>query len=309
MSRPQDKAYGIRVRYEPPDEMDTIADVVFVHGLTGNADNTWATEKGGLHWPTQLLCEDITNIRISTFGYDADVVSFWNPVSQNRIGNHAENMLGGLVRLRERTDTESLKIIFVAHSLGGLLVESALDISRGSTERHIQRLELCTIGICFLGTPHLGSDLAQWGIIGASIIKIVKRANKDIVNVLRPGSEMLAGIQKRFYNVLNHRINEGSRIAITCFYEELPMPVGGMVVPERFATLPGYSNYGIHANHRVSITYPAFPTRDANLMKEMTKFGSRADTGYMDIVGEIQRWIKAVRSAKETPELTIDQEG
>ncbi len=151
-------------------------------------------------------------------------------------------MLGGLVRLRERTNTESVKIIFVAHSLGGLLVENALGISRGSTESHMQRVKLCTIGICFLGTPHVESDLAQWGSFGASITKLVKRANTDIVNVLKPGSEMLAGIQRRFYNVLNHRINEGSRISITCFYEELPIPVGGLVVPERFTTLPGYGS-------------------------------------------------------------------
>ncbi len=63
---------------------------------------------------------------------------------------------------------------------------------------------------------------------------------------------MLAAIQERFFNILNRRLSEGSKISITCFYEELAMPLGGLVVPERSATLPGYSKYGIHANHRVS---------------------------------------------------------
>lgn len=45
MSGSQDMAYGIRVCYNPPHGIDTIADVVFVHGLTGTANNTWATKK------------------------------------------------------------------------------------------------------------------------------------------------------------------------------------------------------------------------------------------------------------------------
>lgn len=259
MSQMQNKSYGIKTRYSPDPDQDLIADIVFVHGLTGSADSTWAIEEDGLHWPSQFLCQDITDVRISTFGYDADVVSLWNPVSQNRISSHAENMVGSLVRLRERTHTEALRIIFVAHSLGGLVVESALDVSRGSTEPHLRNLETCTAGICFLGTPHLGSDLAQWGRLGALLATTFRRANTDIIKVLTPGSEMLAAIQGRFFSILNHRLSEGSKISITCFYEELAMPLGGLVVPERRATLPGYSKYGIHANHRVSISCLMLP--------------------------------------------------
>ena len=247
----QSKSYGIKTRHSPAPDEDLIADIVFVHGLTGSADSTWTSQKDDIHWPSQLLCQDIIDVRISTFGYDADVVSLWNPVSQNRLRNHAENLLGSLVRMRERTSTEALNIIFVAHSLGGLVVQSSLGVSRESTEPHLRQLEACTVGICFLGTPHLGSDLAQWGRLGALLAKTFRRANTDIVKVLSPGSEMLAATQERFFNILNRRLGEGSKISITCFYEELAMPIGGLVVPERCATLPGYSKYGIHANHRV----------------------------------------------------------
>ena len=44
-------------------------------------------------------------------------------------------------------------------------------------------------------------------------------------------------------------------------------------------------------------------------IQEMTKFGSRSDTNYMDVVGELQRWTKAVRSSLGTLTLTSDQEG
>ena len=61
-----------------------------------------------MYWPATLLSRDVPNSRILSFGYDADVVNFWSPTSQNRIGNHALNMLGGLTRLREKSDTVGL---------------------------------------------------------------------------------------------------------------------------------------------------------------------------------------------------------
>jgi hypothetical protein len=53
----------------------------------------------------------------------------------------------------------------------------------------------------------------------------------------------------------------------------------------------------------------AFATRDANLIKEMTKFDTRVENGYIDVVGEIQRGLKACRNARIEPEMTSDQEG
>jgi len=80
---------------------------VFVHGLTGSALNTWLDPNTGVHWPSTLLHEEIPDARILAFGYDADVMGFWNPASQNCIGNHAENLLGDLVRIRDESDSVS----------------------------------------------------------------------------------------------------------------------------------------------------------------------------------------------------------
>ena len=96
---------GLKVVYEPVIPSDVVADVVFVHGLTGNSYNTWTHIKSGIHWPSELLCSEVSNIRVAVFGYDADVIGFLNPVSNNRISSHAGNLLGTLARLRDRTDT------------------------------------------------------------------------------------------------------------------------------------------------------------------------------------------------------------
>jgi hypothetical protein len=49
-------------------------------------------------------------------------------------------------------------MVFVAHSLGGLVTECALCLSKSSSDSEIQLLEEHTVGVAFLGTPHHGSD-------------------------------------------------------------------------------------------------------------------------------------------------------
>src|SRR6186713_2281792 len=144
---------GIEVLKDPS---SPVVDIVFVHGLTGNRDRTWTGPGSSQPWPAILLPEDVQGARISTYGYDADIVSFWGASSRNRIRDHARNLLSDLTDLRENSETTNLPIIFVAHSLGGLVCENALIISNNA-EKHLRRLLECTRAIAFLGTPHCGS--------------------------------------------------------------------------------------------------------------------------------------------------------
>jgi predicted alpha/beta hydrolase family esterase len=74
-----------------------------------------------------LLKANVPRTRIVTFGYDADIANFWAMASQNTIRNHAVNLANALAQLRERTDTEERPIVFVTHSLGGLVFEDVGD--------------------------------------------------------------------------------------------------------------------------------------------------------------------------------------
>lgn len=210
--------YGVKVLHDGGPEPSI--DIVFIHGLTGNAYNTWLHKGTMVHWPSKLLRQDISDARILSFGYDADLVNLLNPASKSRLSNHAENMVGDLVRMRERTKTESRKILFVAHSLGGLITQHALSHSRTAVEEHLHQIENCTAGIVFLGVPHCGSDLASWAVFGRRMVRVLK-INKDVLKILEPRSEMLHVIQQGFHNILRLRKNKGSEIFITCFYEEL----------------------------------------------------------------------------------------
>jgi hypothetical protein len=164
-----------------------------------------------------------------SFGYDADVVHWFSAASVNCIGGHAEALLGALVRRRERTDSEDRRIIFVMHSLGGLVVQNALALSRSSPEAHLQKVQANTVALAFLGTPNFGSELAFWGGYGTKLLNIVKKTNKGIVQVLKPDSEMLATVQKRFHEILRSRQAAKQPIAVTCFHEELPLQGLGVV--------------------------------------------------------------------------------
>ena len=219
--------YGLKILYNGG--IGAYIDIVFVHGLMGNAYNTWLHKETGVHWPSKLLGQDLPDTRILSFGYDADVVNIWGrgPASSSRLSNHAESLVGRPVRERERSDTETRKIIFIAHSLGGLVTEQALTHSKNSAETHLNQIERYTCDIVFLGVPHCGADLEAWATIGRRMIGVLRPTNKDIVNVLNQDSEMLQMVENNFHTILRQRTDHAIKIA--CFYEEQEVTPIGMV--------------------------------------------------------------------------------
>ena len=125
-----------------------------------------------------------------------------------------------------------------------------MNISRESRFPHLRRIETCTVGICFLGTPHHGADLARWGAILTDIVNIGKPANRNIVKLLKRDSEILADVQDAFHNLLEKRKEERAKIGVICFYELLPV-LRSCIVPKESAIMSGELNYPIHGNHMV----------------------------------------------------------
>ena len=83
--------------------------VVFVHGLTGDREETWQANGVSTSWPESLLPSKVANARVLTFGYDAYVADWRGMVSKNRIGNHSMNLLTTVATHREDDDTVSRK--------------------------------------------------------------------------------------------------------------------------------------------------------------------------------------------------------
>ncbi|KAL8751221.1 MAG: hypothetical protein Q9184_006133 [Pyrenodesmia sp. 2 TL-2023] len=238
--------YGLTEVYAPEDAKPTV-DVVFVHGLNGDPHNTWTSETSNIFWPAQILppiLED-ENARVLVYGYDADVTSFTGGTSKDKIHNHAEQLvqvLQGNRRIRKATERP---IIWVTHSLGGLVVKRALihsnDIKGAKTE-HLRSIYVSTYGILFLGTPHHGSDVAQWGnrlewICSVMLPKKVIDTQPQLVDALKTNNETLQNIDRQFVNIMG-------RFHIFFFHEGKPTNLKGtlrFIVDETSAS-PSYQD-------------------------------------------------------------------
>jgi hypothetical protein len=181
---------GIKVLSE---RSDATVDICFVHGLTGNRDTTW-TAKGQVQpWPQALLAPQLNRARILTYGYDAYVVKK-SVASSNRLIDHSSNLLSDLTTDRTSNNASDRPIIFVAHSLGGLVCKEAILLSRNNPEGHLQRIFECTKGIIFMGTPHTGSWIADWAKLPASGLGIVRSTNKSLLKILETDDQLLESV-------------------------------------------------------------------------------------------------------------------
>ena len=71
-----------------------IVSIVFVHGLGGSAKETWTHYPSKIFWPTLLHEDDrFANVRISTFGYDADFKNIFAAKNVLGIPDFAKQLL------------------------------------------------------------------------------------------------------------------------------------------------------------------------------------------------------------------------
>ncbi|RYP57635.1 hypothetical protein DL769_009356 [Monosporascus sp. CRB-8-3] len=143
-------------------------------------------------WPRDFLTEDIPEARVWTYGYNADAIGgLFAANNQNSVSQHGRDLAVRLereipseVRLYPKSYRETVgltlqgAIIFVAHSLGGIIVKDA-----------IHRSEICRLRtkfIVFLGTPHRGSSFAGWGGIASNLASVaLQDSNKRILKTLK----------------------------------------------------------------------------------------------------------------------------
>jgi hypothetical protein len=150
-------------------------DVVFVHGLGGDPVRTWRHgEDESTSWPHWLAEEYGERIGVWSFGYPASKSTaprFVNPIKK-ALGFKIDKDIGFSMPLQRRAGNALYKMVnkdigkrpclFIAHSLGGLLVKTILreanDAEESSEERRL--IKNCK-AVLFLATPHQGSRLAS----------------------------------------------------------------------------------------------------------------------------------------------------
>ncbi|TLS27986.1 hypothetical protein PpBr36_00090 [Pyricularia pennisetigena] len=161
-------------------------DIVFVHGLGGTAWRTWSWNRDtALFWPDWLPEGEpaMARFRISTFGYNA---SFRGAATNLTILDFAKDLLMQLLAATDDDKDSQKPIIFVVHSMGGLVVKKAYSLGRHD-DRYAD-LVARVRGILFLATPHRGSQYAKTlnSILAATPTGTTRAAVQEVVPVDPP---------------------------------------------------------------------------------------------------------------------------
>ncbi|KIX06231.1 uncharacterized protein Z518_04206 [Rhinocladiella mackenziei CBS 650.93] len=202
---------GLQVVHEP--KTKSIADVVFIHGLGGSSHKTWSKcHNPNFFWPGLWLPDDpiIGKARLLTYGYNSQI--FGGPRSVSRIDTFATNLLYDMhnswTNNGGKLEMGRVPIIFVAHSMGGLVAKKAYLLSQNDEE--FNEIFRAISGILFLATPHQGSNLAHSLSL---ILKALLQPEKMFITDLETNSRQLNDLNRSFRNL-------APRLSIVSFYEE-----------------------------------------------------------------------------------------
>ena len=159
-------------------------DIVFVHGIDGNWESTWRPRThpdGDPLWPVALgrvLDREGISCRVFTLNYPGRTRGDSAPIRAL-----AEFALAPMVR-----EVTAPRILFVCHSLGGILVKQLLFQAQHHT--NTKGLQNRTAGILFLGTPHNGAKAAR-------LMKRARLASRTLEE-LQPDSSFLTNLSEFF---------------------------------------------------------------------------------------------------------------
>ncbi|QBZ55224.1 hypothetical protein PoMZ_00119 [Pyricularia oryzae] len=250
---------------QPVDE--PAGDIVFVHGLGGSAWRTWSWNRDtALFWPDWLPEEEpsLARFRISTFGYNA---SFRGAATNLTILDFAKDLLMQLLAAIEDDRDSHRPIIFVVHSMGGLVVKKAYTLGRHD-DRYAD-LVARVRGILFLATPHRGSQYAK--TLNNILAATPTGTTKAYVSGLDINSETIQDINEGF-----RQHCEG--LLLCSFFETLKTSLGltkAMIVEKSSAVLgfPLETSAGMDADHHT-----------------ICKFRDRSDPNFRKVKSILKTW-------------------
>ncbi|XP_073193888.1 protein SERAC1 isoform X4 [Lepidochelys kempii] len=208
------------------------ADVLFIHGLLGAAFKTWrqqdinqpldvkASEGEEIYsecWPKTWLASDCPSLRIVSVEYDTHL-SDWKtkcPIEDHRksIAYRSNELLNKL----RAAGVGDRPLVWVSHSMGGLLVKKMLVDASKNPE--MDKIVNNTRGIIFYSVPHHGSQLAEYSMNAKYLLfpsVEVKELSTDSPALKELNDDFLSFAKDKKFPVLS-------------FAETLPTHIGSMV--------------------------------------------------------------------------------
>jgi len=214
-------------------------DIVCVPGLGANPEESWKSNdvKNPYNWISddEGLKRDFPKARVLLYQYE----SAWRCVSprpcqlpgghpaklwvsgalkvKQFLGNIATTLLHGLSSARE--DCRRRPVVFIGHSMGGLVVSKAIVTAESRRDLFPLMFEAIT-GCLFFGTPFSGTKAAAAAAMLAAIgEKIDVATSSKLLDQLKPDDESLNELRNDFVRLAGKLT---PKIELFCFYEEQP---------------------------------------------------------------------------------------
>ncbi|XP_033090828.1 protein SERAC1 isoform X1 [Trachypithecus francoisi] len=268
----QDGVYVLHPQYRTRQPIK--ADVLFIHGLMGAAFKTWRqqdSEQAVIEkpmededryttcWPKTWLAKDCPALRIISVEYDT-TLSDWRarcPMERKSIAFRSNELL----RKLRAAGVGDRPVVWISHSMGGLLVKKML--LEASKKPEMSAVINNTRGIIFYSVPHHGSHLAEYSVNIRYLLfpsLEVKELSKDSPALKTLQDDFLEFAKDKNFQVLN-------------FVETLPTYIGSMiklhVVPVESADLGIGDLIPVDVNH-LNICKPK--KKDAFLYQRTLQF-------------------------------------
>jgi Putative serine esterase (DUF676) len=257
------------------DQPDRLADVIFVHGLDGNARTTWhPRNQPDDFWPA-WLGEDMPQLGVWSLSY-AVSASAWKGHTMP-LYDRANNTLD----LLELEAIGRRPLAFICHSLGGLLIKQVLRNARDAANPSWHAIVQHTQLLVFLSTPHSGANLASW-------IKYIGTLLRTTVSV-----EELEMHHPRLRELNDWYRDQVESLGIKTFVYYETRPTSGILVVDATTAnpgLPGVRPIPVDEDH-MSICKPA----------------SKQDRLYRRVKRLLEDTVLHVDSASRTPTAPIGE--
>lgn len=168
--------------------------VIFVHGFFSNSSTCWLNKEFKTYWP-ELVCTEkrIPTVSVYMGGYYTEIDSG----KLYGVRQCAEELFSALSRDTHNglpAPIKKKKLLFICHSLGGIVVRYMLESKSHSFLDH-------NIGLVLMASPSMGSDYAD------NFKLLINFYRNKLGQQLSKDNDILQDLNDRFFDFLHDRHN------------------------------------------------------------------------------------------------------
>lgn len=187
--------------------------IVFIHGFTGDALQSWTNQESGVSWMDLIKYDErLLDFTVATVGYDTPLIEHSSTI---------EEVAGRLLRQIQDAGVfdKFEEIYFIAHSMGGLVAKRVLvGLDRPTQLEKLRKVK----AVLFIATPAQGVDMAQWGSLLSSNPQIADMKRADF-------NSYLQFLETQWLHLIRDRGSNDFPKSF-CAYETKPTHVGVITV-------------------------------------------------------------------------------